>query len=489
MGLLGGLVGALASTQLGNKAKEMSDSLKDESTNGYEEGNKLSNYPNTPYSKDGFEERTDIYSVGNENKSGKFPIREQDALTNTFDVPMWGVKDFINERSYFQKGLGTLLRDPAWFYFKVFFKFDTQYGLLGGHLDDGAGSQFTGENTAGTYLSRLVNANFHAYEKLEDRWLALRKFVKTLSYISSNAPWTFQSVKDLDKTFSQSLDKPIEDRTISIEFLEEAVDMRLTTLFELYRYAAFDYAHHKEIIPENLRKFDMDIVLFQSPLRGYHTSIKDMKNHAVKYKSLNNSNYSDRMSFVLISFQNCEFDINSFSSLFPSSVSDDKPFQLKPTIKIRYDKVYHHMLNEWNETMFGDSGFLWDEADEPMPFAPIDTHKVSENHNKTRREMMEYAWDNRGYYNHNSSVYKAVVEAMEDTCTNALRMVHPKMALGNLYKSTNFVDKAGDAVEKGISKAASWIGKKTGISKVVSGVKKAGNAVKGAASEIGLDIR
>ena len=55
-----------------------------------------------------------------------------------FNVPNWGINDFLNERSMFQKGISTLAGEPGHFYFKIFFNFDTSFGLLGSllHVDN-----------------------------------------------------------------------------------------------------------------------------------------------------------------------------------------------------------------------------------------------------------------------------------------------------------------------------------------------------------------
>ena len=64
-----------------------------------------------------------------------------------------------------------------------------------------------------------------------------------------------------------------DKNTIEIELNPDAVDMRVTTLFDLYRYACYDRIKMKEIIPENLRKFDMDVMVFHVPLKYYNTAI------------------------------------------------------------------------------------------------------------------------------------------------------------------------------------------------------------------------
>ena len=50
-------------------------------------------------------------------------------------LPLWGYDDFINERNLFLKGLGNNYAGPSWMYFKIFFNFNTMYGLFGSILN------------------------------------------------------------------------------------------------------------------------------------------------------------------------------------------------------------------------------------------------------------------------------------------------------------------------------------------------------------------
>lgn len=358
------------------------------------------------------------------DSTGITPSRESVTNQTLIDVPAWGYKDFINERVNFQKGLDSNMTSPAWMYFKIFFKFDTKFGLLGGILNTTDG-RIAADNTAVQYLHRNM---MKTYDKMKDRELALTKFVKTLSYISGHAPWFFKSVKDANLGLNMNLNNLTADKFIEIECMEEATDMRLLTMMDLYKFAAYDAVNQKEIIPENLRKFDLDIVVFQSPIRYIHTSSKDLKGRSTVYKNLNASNYTDRMSFKLFSFQGCEFDYASLGTLLPQSFSNDKPFNSNPTLKIKYDRVYQHNQNEFAGILFGDSGFLWDQSNDDKEY-----NKVALDNSKTRKEMMKYGNDNKYYYNPASQTYKTLVDASESTISAAMMLIDGKSGLGNLY--------------------------------------------------------
>ena len=174
--------------------------------------------------------------------SGSIASRDANTDQTLLDVPAWGYKDFINERVSFQKGLDSIATQPAWLYFKLFFKFDTSYGLLGGIMQSSDGSKFAANNTAIQYLTRNY---YKSHDNMMARKKSLIKFVRSLSYISSNAPWFFKSVKDVNNALNMNLDNLTAEKSIEIECSEEATDLRLLTLMDFYKYAAYDAINQK----------------------------------------------------------------------------------------------------------------------------------------------------------------------------------------------------------------------------------------------------
>lgn len=288
-------------------------------------------------------------------------------------LPDWGYDDFINERSMFQKQITTLLNDPAYFYFKVFFRFDTENGLFGGLLNNENNTAKStknngfalANNSAAKYLYTCSGA-YHN-ERIGDRILALKKFASLLSYITTNAPWFFAGVKGLNKVNSKIGNNFSEEKAIELDVTADAIDMRLTSLMSLYKYACFDNINQKEVIPENIRKFDMSIILFQTPIRYFHTSTYSEAHGKQKYKSLAQRIGSkgigdDTMSFKMYSFTGCEFDMESFSEIVPNTVKNDKPFTTSETsIKITYTNCFEYTSNEFFGFLFGTDGFYYNQ--------------------------------------------------------------------------------------------------------------------------------
>lgn len=313
-----------------------------------------------------------------------------DSFSDIYKVklPDWTYADFINERAIWQKGLSSIFDEPAWFYFKIFFDFDTNHGLFGGLLNSTYLDSAT--NSAAKYLYTI--RKIHAQEKVKDRINALYKFASILSFINTSAPWYFKSVKNLNKALIPIIDDFSKENYIEIETLPDAIDMRLSTLMSLYNFACYDSYQDKEIIPQNLRKFNMTIILFQAPLRYLHTSYttnekieafgintdalglggllnnKWGSNKIVKYKSMSPSgngstaDFANTMSMKAITLYGCEFDRESLGVMIPNDISNEKPFNIgQNTIKITYTSAVEHTMNEFYGMMFGSDGFYFNQ--------------------------------------------------------------------------------------------------------------------------------
>lgn len=370
-----------------------------------------------------------------------------------FNVPNWGINDFLNERSMFQKGISTLAGEPGHFYFKIFFNFDTSFGLLGSllHVDNNSFSQFS-TNTALKYLMYSSIGRPHRSDDIPGRMLALFKFGNLLSYISNYSPWFFKSIKNLSSADVYPLVEIQNDKnTIEIELNPDAVDMRVTTLFDLYRYACYDRIKMKEIIPENLRKFDMDVMVFHVPLKYYNTAIssKSLKKK-FDYKKLS-YNMTNMPSFKMYSFLGCEFDLESLGSLMPDIKNDKAGMIGETSIKINYTQVHTHTMNDWYRIMFGTDGFYYNankENTNKSEVALVEAAEKNSSYNDKstfydksddeqyqRLKAKQAILDHLLYYNSTSSQYKELIDASEALCSDLYRAVAPNKALGNLYEN------------------------------------------------------
>ena len=168
---------------------------------------------------------------------------------------------------------------PNTLYFRIFFDFSK--GLLGpvseylsqSHPDyNKMTDELWDKNRAiigGSALNYLILNN--EWERAD----ALRDFINLLSNINVYSPWYFSQIEGmdgiLDRTEFTAESFTIGDvKQITIKCLPDAFDTRISTLLDLYREACYSWQLHKEIIPANLRRFDMYIYIFSTPKRGVH---------------------------------------------------------------------------------------------------------------------------------------------------------------------------------------------------------------------------
>lgn len=138
------------------------------------------------------------------------------------------------------------------FFYSSKFKID---GMLGGGIfDPQEGFAYMG-------------AQEYLYQRSTQRRDMLNAFRNGFLYINKNSPYYFQSISGLDqllkadiKNIHKGASKPQRMGTLTIDCLE-SIDMRIFALSELYRKAIYDYTYHRSMLPENLRKFRMWLVV------------------------------------------------------------------------------------------------------------------------------------------------------------------------------------------------------------------------------------
>lgn len=380
-----------------------------------------------------------------------------------FELPNYGVEDYIADRNRWLKGATALGSEVGWFYFKVLFKFNTNYGLLGGVASDRLNHQFGSTSTALRYLWSLKD--YYNQENLKYRIIALYKFVGMLMEISQKYPWCIKGINNIGSAFDVVLNEFSKEKSIDLLLNLEATDMKLSTLLDLYKYICYDDINCKEILPENLRKFDMSIIFFHVPIKYFQTGIMVQpktnlqsglfgshtfmgKAEAIiekaynflansikyyKYKRMHPENgydFSNMMSFKMLTFNNCEIDTSSFSKFYENAeINNEKPFNLgNSSIKIKYDRVYYHNMNEWNQFLFGSDGFYYNATmPESILFnlgdpknsggiinvaTDIESGKTKNNWQERLKSIKE-ARESKPFFDENAQQYKEMIEYSE----------------------------------------------------------------------------
>lgn len=195
-------------------------------------------------------------------------------------------------------------------------------------------------NSAWAFLK--LNGENERAEKLEH-------FVTLLSDISSKSPWYFSSVSGvqeaLERKFAEDGKLDMNERKkITISCLPDAFDNRIGTLLELYRDVTWSWTHKKEIIPANLRKFDMAIYIFEAPEHNWHNN----------YEIIGTKNPSKfKVGYKMIEFHDCEFNYNSIKNAW-STLDNQTGIQPTYQIDINYNDCYEVSYNDIMMRTIGD---------------------------------------------------------------------------------------------------------------------------------------
>ena len=298
-------------------------------------------------------------------------------LRDMIAIPNWSIRDFAIERWKFktQSSAESTLSpygEPGMFFYKVLFNFNTSYGLLGGLINEMNGKPVKDINTAWQFLAN--NSKSSRFSSMYRKTLKIKagylfKFAQLLNFLSNECPWFFKDVEGLGEALKYNFEEivPQKNRTIKLTFNQDAVDMRVSTLIDLYKQACYDWVNFKEIIPENLRKFDMCIMLFNPPIAGMNfggfITKDDMKYPNVKpvtasYKQFKGDlNDKTGMSFKCIYLKNCEILINDLESI-TGNLNNEKGFNQELSMTISFERHYSYNINKELGVQLADSGLL-----------------------------------------------------------------------------------------------------------------------------------
>ena len=314
-----------------------------------------------------------------------------DAGELMFYIPKYGVADFLNDRIKWQRQLYNMAGEPGWFYFKIFFKFNTEYGLFGGMFKNG-GKYIRSTNSALGYLNS--SRRYYKTANIDDRIRALQKFCSTFKSLAVDTPWMFKGVGGIDQLPGAYTKEQTKEKTLDITLNEETADMRIGTMFDLYKYACYDNIYCREVLPANLRKFDMAVMIYQLPIKKYQTAGSTVPYITTTYKNKTtipiNTARGDMMSFKLYSFMNCEFDETTLNVWNGSSMNNETAFkQGTTTFKIKYDRFYEMRMNEWARFLMSDEGMYWNESDLFMSDMPLEVLPDGYRDNSWNKRLLE----------------------------------------------------------------------------------------------------
>lgn len=303
------------------------------------------------------------------------------------------------------------------------------------------------KNTAYNYL--LLNAEY-------ERALMLKSFITLLSEINSSSPWYFQEISGLDtalerKIFSEGEFK-LEDkpRQITIKCLHDAYDNRIGTLLDLYRSVCFSYTEKKEVVPANLRKFNMGVLVFNAPIRGKGGKSGIKENMIIVPDENTGSNYYIP-SAKLIELRNCEIDYNSSKSAWGTLNTSSDPFSPEYTITINFDDCYESRYNEIMGSVVTD--FINADTNLSPNVKTINDNSALGN-NKTnditgKQDVEKEYWTNSDYETAEENLYTKKLDYNSNTSNINIDLnVGTSMAANVLTSQwSNLKDKAKDFIQ------------------------------------------
>ena len=200
------------------------------------------------------------------------------------------------------------------------------------------------KNKAAVNDAQLVSCAYNYLLRNNElkRAALLKNFVELLSDINSKTPWYFREITGLDEAVSKKgfFESPkIEDtrKQITITCLADSVDTRIGNMLDMYRSACYSWQTKREIVPANLRKFDMGIYVFLRPYQEFYSEKKSILNSSHKY----------------LEFHNCEIDLDSCK--IGDTFNNDTASQIEYKIVISYDNCYDNRYSDFHNGIIGDA--------------------------------------------------------------------------------------------------------------------------------------
>lgn len=156
------------------------------------------------------------------------------------------------------------LTDPFTPNFKIFIDFSKPYGLFGcSSLAEADDPQYV--NSAMAYFRRIEGST-------SPHGILLQQFIEQFKIFLKEYDYLILNIENLDELYSIfNKHQYIEESEIKCNIVvREIVTMQLAGLLNLYNNIWFDPVSNVEVLPENLRRFDLYILVFSS---GYFNSL------------------------------------------------------------------------------------------------------------------------------------------------------------------------------------------------------------------------
>ena len=167
----------------------------------------------------------------------------------------------------------------------------------------------------------------------------IKTFVKGLYEIQRSMPYLFKKISGLEKltSFEPGKGVRLKDAKITLECYE-GIDLKIRTLLEMYRKAAYDDIWQRWILPDIYRYFKMIIYVFDRRIlqTGYRWD-KEKDTSVAVYSTDQN-----RFPIYALECGPCEFDIESiWDNEYATAYDEHKDAETKITISVKNVKTYY----------------------------------------------------------------------------------------------------------------------------------------------------
>lgn len=201
---------------------------------------------------------------------------------------------------------------------------------------------------------QLTSAIAYLNQRSPTRAMYLKAFTTGMRRINQERPWYWQTIEGLGDAWSRNMTDPKDPYVgtkpgegITIGCLE-AIDLKLTALFSLYRLAVYDNKYRRFMLPQNLRYFTCHVQVIE--IRNFRTATNwlsaisggkwddfmagkdgDVKGNILDYVNDNTS----AVSFV---FEDCEWNVKTSGKVF-DGVNNTGPDMAKTSIQFSYGNI------------------------------------------------------------------------------------------------------------------------------------------------------
>tara|TARA_B110000285_G_scaffold72780_1_gene83820 strand:- start:584 stop:1993 length:1410 start_codon:yes stop_codon:yes gene_type:complete len=229
-------------------------------------------------------------------------------------------KKFVNAKSNYGSGNNglTSIDDPTYLGFELMF--DISSPLFNGTVvgdtgieDGGSSNDYPSTPSAIGYLNKIGQAN---------RVQFLKSFCQGILEIQRTRPYYFQTIAGLIEAFQKSTNFSIDPFTgstgeegIAIGCLE-ALDLKITALFNMYRMAVYDMRYKRFVIPKNLCRFDIYINVHE--IRKFKAVVKDAQDGTTRSTQAGDTAAvtNENTSQIRFKFTECLFDVSASGKVF-----------------------------------------------------------------------------------------------------------------------------------------------------------------------------